>query len=190
MSRILIATFLSLLAFSSAAQVYRHVDEEGNVTFTDRPSPGAEPVEIRDTNVTPPPPAIPRAEAPAPGPQVVDGSYEVSISTPANETIIPNGPGNFTVSASVSPALGKGDLLQMKIDGSAHGEPQVASSWALTNIFRGEHHLTVAVVNEKGKELATSAPITVFVYRPSTNNNNRNRPVRPPVVRPPRPTPR
>lgn len=173
MPRILCAVFLSLYALASVAQVYRHVDENGNVTFTDRPPPDAERVQLQETNTSAPPPVIPRPEPAKPAPEAGPGSYTARITAPAHETIIPNGPGNFSVSASIDPALGSGDLLQLKMDGSPQGEPQAGSSWALTNIFRGEHHITIAVVNKDGKELAISEPVTVFVFRPSTNNRNR-----------------
>ena len=111
-------------------------------------------------------------------------SYKVAIAAPANETTIPMGPGNFAVSASVEPALEPGALLQLYIDGSPSGNPQSSGEWALTNIFRGAHDLTVAVVDDKGNQLAESGPVRVYVLRPSTNFKNKTKPP------PPRPTPR
>ena len=55
------------------------------------------------------------------------------------------------------------------MDGSPREEPQTGTSWALTNVFRGSHTIEVAVVDEKGKQLAVSEAITVFVFRPSSN---------------------
>ncbi len=179
MKHLLILLLCTLLAMTASAQVYRVVDEHGNVTFTDKPPADAEPVDIRQPNTSAPPNA---AAFPAPPPKPLDdqdagGGYQVAITSPANETIIPRGPGNFSVSASVSPALGGGHMLQLLLDGQPRQEPQGSTSWALTNVFRGEHTLTVAVVDKDGKQLATSGPVTVFVFRPSSNfNNNRPRP--------------
>ena len=83
------------------------------------------------------------------------------------------GPGNFAVDAKIAPALGSGESLQLYIDGIPWGNPQRETSWALTNIFRGAHDLTVAVIDGDGEQLASSDPIRVFVHRPSVNFRNR-----------------
>ena len=177
---------LLLAATSVSAQVYRHVDENGNVTFTDQPPEGSEQVEIGPTNTAPPPPSNAFPKPPPPSPSKETGAdYKVSITAPADETIIPRGPGNFTVSASITPSLQGGHQLQLLMDGAPREEPQSTSSWNLTNVIRGEHSIEVAVVDKKGKQLAKSSPIKVFVFRPSTNDANRG-----PSPRPPRPTPR
>ena len=97
----------------------------------------------------------------------------VSIVNPAPETSIPMGPGNFSVDAKVAPGLGSDESLQLYIDSIPWGDPQRETSWALTNIFRGAHDLTVAVINGDGEQLANSDPIRVFVHRPSVNFRNR-----------------
>ena len=183
--RLVFVSVLGLLSCLAQAQVYKHVDEEGNVTFTDQPPPNATPVEIQAPNTVAAPARNAYPEVPKPAtPSVAGDSYKVSIASPANETIIPRGPGNFTVSASVFPSLGGDHNLQLLMDGEPREAAQKGSSWALTNVFRGERRLEVAVVDSKGKELAKSEPIVVFVFRPSSNNNNNNsRPRRP------RPTP-
>ncbi len=179
MYRIITALVFASLAALSSAQVYKHVDEEGNVTFTDQPPPNAEPVEIGPINTAQPPViAYPKKTPPA-TPQDSEGaSYQLSITAPAHEAIF-HGGGSFTVSASVSPALRGDHKLQLLMSGTPHEAAQKASSWSLTNVFRGEHVLEVAVVDGKGGQVAKSEPITVFVFRPSSNNRNR----------PPRPSP-
>ena len=102
-------------------------------------------------------------------------SYQVSMTAPANETTIPMGPGNFSLSAQVTPTQGRGELLQLYMDGAAWGVPQDNPSWSLTNVFRGAHDLHVAVIDANGKELAKSAAVRVYVLRPSTNFKNRGK---------------
>ncbi|MEP5763916.1 MAG: DUF4124 domain-containing protein [Halieaceae bacterium] len=174
---------LFTLSLAAQAQVFKQVDEEGNVTFTDQPAPDSTEVEINTTNTAPPPPV--NAFPVPPKPQqsdADDGGYQLKITAPADQTIIPNGPGNFSVSASVSPSLQAGHKLQLLMDGQPREEPQSGSSWALTNVFRGEHSIAVSVIDAEGEQQATSAPITVYVFRPSSNNKNRpNRPRRTPA---------
>jgi len=176
--RILLLAALLLLPQLGAAQIYKTTDEHGNVSYSDTPpvSGQAEEIKIRETNSTPPPDIIEPLD-PAPdeaAPDVAaDPGYSVAITSPANETTIPMGPGNFSVSAAVKPALEAGAQLQLFVDGSPSGDPQTSSSWALTNVFRGAHDLTVAVVDRKGEQLAESAPVRVYVLRPSVNFKNR-----------------
>jgi hypothetical protein len=79
------------------------------------------------------------------------------------------GPGNFSVSVSVRPALKKYEGLQLFLNGVPWGTPQRDTMWDLINVFRGQQDLTVAVVNNAGETLAMSAPVRVFVHRPSSN---------------------
>jgi len=169
---------LLLTSFASTADsIYRTTDAQGNVVFTDAPNTSsrpAEPVEIQRINTVEPPQMI----TPLPD---LDGASEepeapartVIITTPENETSFPMGPGNFSVSVRVDPALQKYEGLQLFMDGQPSGSPQRDIVWDLTNVFRGQHDITVAVVNNTGKVLAMSAPVRVYVHRPSSNFKNR-----------------
>jgi hypothetical protein len=175
MQKLLILTLL-VLPLAASAQIYRTTDEHGNEVFTDSPPPGSsksQRVDIQQTNTIAPPPSRPAPAAPqAPEPEPV--AYSVSIIEPANETSFPMGPGNFSVIAEVTPALTGDNALQLHIDGIPWGQPQRDTTWALTNIFRGAHDLTVQVIDTEGQSLATSSAIRVFVHRPSVNFRNRN----------------
>lgn len=187
MYRLLIIIAFLLPVAAGAQTIYKTVDEHGNVTYSDTAPSGerTETVELPQVNTSEPPPAIARP-APEPAADEPEGpQYDVSITAPGNETTVPMGPGNFSVSATVEPPLAGGNRLQLFMDGNAQGEPQSSGSWSLTNVFRGGHDLTVAVVDTEGARLAESAPIRVYVLRPSINYPNRQAP------KPsPRPSPR
>lgn len=162
------------LVFASAAvsaQIYRTTDEQGNVVFTDRP-PAAqgsdvEAVELNRTNTTPPPEERPdlapatRQDKAARAPD-----YAVSVIAPTNDTVIPMGPGNFSVAATTSPALAQGESLQLILSGTPWQEPQSRGQWNLTNIRRGEHDIVVLRLDADGKEVAASEPVRILVLRP------------------------
>jgi hypothetical protein len=159
-----------------AAQIYKTTDEHGNIVYTDTPPASGnstEKIKLNPTNTAPPPPDIFR---PAPGDpeQPEQVNYTAEIVSPANETTIPMGPGNFSVTAKVNPAPGAGESLQLYVDGTPWGEPQAAASWALSNVFRGAHDLTVSLLDYEQVPLITSDPIRVYVLRPSIHNRNRN----------------
>jgi hypothetical protein len=165
MPRLLIILLL-LCPLLATAQVYKHVDRDGNVTFSDVPAPDSEKIDIRVSNTVAPPPVVSRPqEAPAAAP----ASYTVAITAPEPEAVIPRGPGNFSVSASVSPAPDTAMQLQLIMDGDPYGAPQSQPQWNLTNVPRGTHELQVAIISDKGKNLAQSDPVTVYVFRPSVN---------------------
>ncbi|MFK8048583.1 MAG: DUF4124 domain-containing protein [Halioglobus sp.] len=172
MTRILCIALLILPALVSA-QIYKTIDKNGNVVYTDQPSKSGtdhETVELKQTNTAPPPPEVIRPE---PEPDKKDQettSYTVAITSPEHEATIPNGPGNFPLVVSLEPALAEGASLQLYLDGVARGEPQRALVWQLTNVFRGAHDLTVSVLNEDNSPIATSTPVRVYVFRPSRNN--------------------
>jgi len=172
MTRILCIALLVLPALVSA-QIYKTIDKNGNVVYTDQPSKTGtahETVKLNQTNTAPPPPEVIRP-APKPDQDSDDTtSYTVKISSPAHETTIPNGPGNFPVVVSLEPALAEGENLQLYLDGAPRGEPQRALVWQLTNVFRGAHDITVSVINADNSPIATSQPIRVYVFRPSKNN--------------------
>lgn len=163
-----IALLLLLGPLVASAQIYKTTDSEGNVSYTDQPPAGSsasEKIELRRLNTTPPPPDQPRPAATTE--QAAAAEPAVSITEPAPETTIPMGPGDFTVTARAEPPLSGGEMLQLQMDGSNIGAPQAQGAWALSNIFRGAHELTVSRVNRDGKEIARSTTITVYVMRPS-----------------------
>ena len=175
--RTLLLAILLLLPQLGTAQIYKTTDGDGNVSYSDTPpaSGPSEQVKLRETNSTPAPEMVePAPSYSDPAEDTEEGAeYSVSISSPANETTIPMGPGNFSITASIEPALSQGALLQLYVDGSPSGNPQSSNSWTLTNVFRGAHDLKVAVVSNRGDPLAESEAVRVYVLRPSTNFKNR-----------------
>jgi hypothetical protein len=190
MSRLLLIAVL-LVPLTGLAEIYRSTDAEGNVVFTDTPPPnGSETnrVELKRINTVEPPPAItppPGTEATDPAAETAVAAYTVKITSPAPETSFPMGPGNFSVSVQVDPPLKKYEGLQLFMDGAPWGAPQRDNMWDLTNVFRGQHDLTVGVIDNAGKTLVMSEPVRVYVHRPSINFNKP-----PPKPKPPKPTPK
>jgi hypothetical protein len=76
------------------------------------------------------------------------------------------GPGNFAVSAEVSPPLRRGETLTLLIDGQAYGAAQESNSWFVEGAMRGPHDLVVQRSGRTGST-ATSDPVRIYVLRPS-----------------------
>lgn len=167
----LIAVLFMAEATAAAAQsVYRVVDEDGNVTFTDTPPSGAV-AEVQPLNAPNTTPAIsipgqPSADDTAPHSTDAMVEYDTRITSPADQSTIPMGPGNFVVQVAVRPGLGTGEQLVLTLDGEPVSAPQRTSSWQLTNVFRGEHRLQVLRLDANGARQHASAEQVVYVMRP------------------------
>jgi hypothetical protein len=163
---------LGIPAFVSAA-VYKWVDENGNVIFSDEPRPGAE--EIEDvTPQTYSSPVKPREEAPesagqtAAEPEKEPFRYgKVAITRPENDTTIRDNTGAVPVSVSIEPHLNtdEGDKVEYYVDGQKVLGPTDATSVTLANVFRGTHSISIKVVSAGGNVVKSAGPVTIHVRR-------------------------
>jgi hypothetical protein len=162
-----------VLPLAASAQVYKVTDEDKGVVFTDRPenvsgSSSVERIEIREPNTAPPPPAAAPSRSPAKesAPERPPEAT-ITITSPANESTIAMGPGNFAVSAQASPPLGRGEELVLLMDGQPVGAAQSGTSWFIEGALRGPHDLVVQRRTTSGQSVAVSEPVRVYVLRPS-----------------------
>ena len=175
-SNLAVLGFLTLLAVikspvNAQTPIYKYVDENGQTVFTDQPpnntSSKAEPIEIDSINSATPT-AIDKSNGATPKAEKKSSvDYQTVISSPGDGDTIPVGPGNFTVSALLSPPLSSQETVRLMIDGAAVGPAQKQSTWQLTNVFRGEHKLVVERLSGKEQVVHRSATNTIFVLRPS-----------------------
>jgi hypothetical protein len=178
MIRLLLLLSLLLSAAAQANQpIYKSTDAQGNVVFTDKPPAEGttrEEVTLRRLNTQPAPDM---SSSPAPrdvAPEAEESTARtVTITAPADQTVIPMGQGNFTVEASAQPPLAPGEKLVLQVDGAPVGDAQASGRWALTNVLRGGHNLTVVRLGANGAEVARSPTVHVQVMRPF-NIQNRN----------------
>ena len=167
---------VGLLAAScqAVAALYKSIDEDGNVVFSDQPSEGAEPVKLEPINVMDSlqtPSSDSDAATDGTPPEVAAVTYDVTITQPETDTTIRANDGNIMVSVSLDPPLKEGHQLWYKVD----GEPMTASaatSTVLKNVNRGTHAITVSVVDENSKPISTSAAITIHLMRVSIHSTN------------------
>lgn len=166
----LVAALLAAHVAAPLAQtVYESKDKAGPV-FSDRPSPGAVPVELAPPNVvsTPaakPAPAAPAAAASAPA------YRRLVIVRPAEQDMVHSNNGAFDVRATLSPALRPGDRVRVLIDGNLLPTTYRSTSLHISeNNWRssavgdsGEHTLQLAVVGSDGTPWIESAPVRFYL---------------------------
>lgn len=174
-ARALLAS-LALAALPLEAEVYRSVDKDGHVIFSDRPSGGDQPVSIGPTNSMQPAlngvnPSSKPADAAAPGPAY----QQLVIIDPPDGGTVTNVAGNILVRFELSPALREGDTARLLIDGIPGGMPAEGGLLAPANA-RGDHQIETQILDPSGAVVATSAPVHVTVFRPPPHNTQRRGP--------------
>ena len=175
---ILVALLMSCALVAQAEEVWRWVDENGVVHFSDRPRPGAERVELDRPQTFNRPPWPEREEAPAPTRSERDAAPAYSgvrvVSPAAGETLW-NIAGDLNVQVEVEPGLAPGHSLRVSLDGRRVETPPGATQFTVSEVYRGEHRLSASVVDEDGRELVSSEPVTFYVQQASLQNPNRPR---------------
>lgn len=163
-----------LLACGSAsAAVYKTVDEQGNVVYTDDPVGNGEPVKLPPLSTVPPPPArVPQASPSAEQTGAQAAPYEqLAVVKPAPDETLRDNTGDVQVQLSIKPGLDKeaGDRLQYFLDGQPQGAPTTADKTRFSNVNRGTHTVEAAVVDASGNELKRSDGVRFYLHRESVN---------------------
>jgi hypothetical protein len=150
---------------ATAETVYRSVDEDGNIVFSDKPTDGAEEIDVKDAQTVNLPSAGPFKYTPPKKEQPLQYT-DIAIVSPANDTAIRDNEGNITVSVMLEPGLNsdRGDQLALYMDGA---QVSVGSSpqFELNNIDRGTHTLKASVVDNGGKAIISSSPVSFTILR-------------------------
>jgi hypothetical protein len=161
--RYLIFSLLTLFMAAAHADVYRSVDENGNVVYSDKPSEGAVKIDVKDAQTIKLPPAPPIKSEPPPK-EDVPRYNSVAISYPADDEAIRENSGDITIQIAVDPGLHAGDVISLLMD-----DKEVASgpatSVTLKNVDRGTHTLEARVVGGDGDTLASSETVTFHLLR-------------------------
>ena len=157
---------LLLVSFSLQAELYKGIDEHGNVYFTDKEIPDSEKIPMHMPTVI----QMPKPEDVKQTTEKVskDTSYtSFKILHPANDDTIRNNNGNITVSLALTPELNtaSGHKISVSVDGKVVIQSTALLTVQLTNIDRGSHTIQATVINKKGKTIKSSNSITVHLKR-------------------------
>ena len=154
---------------AQAATIYKKVDADGNVVFTDVPPRAEEKAETIDlgspNSFTPElETELLAAEAAPTGEEdeaAEQGYSALQITSPVHDATIRDNAGNVTVTATTTPALAPGHALQLLMDGATVAGPSQSATFPLTNVDRGTHQLYAQVVDEDGTVVFTGE-LSVF----------------------------
>jgi hypothetical protein len=163
----LLVLLISLTLNTTQAAVYKTVDKNGNVTYSDSPGDRAEKLNLPPIPVINISPSPDLNLTPKPYAKEQSRSYNLlSIDSPKNGATIRNNSGNVSVSISISPTLAENDTIVLKSNGAEIGRGR-SSILSISQMDRGSHTLQAVIVNADGKILSISETITFHLLRQS-----------------------
>lgn len=143
-------------------KIYKVRDDEGNVTFTDEPPSGRDSEEVQlqkgnDMRME----SVPTPSGPEPEEEKEEVSYELEVTSPENDGILRHPTEPVPVKYNIQPAPKSGHEVQVLHNG------EVLEGEALDWPIRGDHKVSVRVVDADGNVVSESDANTFFVHRPS-----------------------
>lgn len=172
---------LIFIVIASAAMaettLYRWVDDQGRVHYSDRPRADAQQVQIGEpmtyTERRPqaPPARTPDTQRSFEPADSFAGYNSVGVNSPTHDEVLWNIGGTLRVNLSVQPQLQQGHSIRVNFNGGQVADwPAGSTSHTLKNVFRGTHTLAVSIVDSNGDEIAVSEPVSFHVKQSSILN--------------------
>lgn len=163
-------------AAAFAGTVYKWVDEDGVIHYSDQPHENAEKVQVAAPQTyTPQRSNSPGIRPPSSGPtsNTTAKTYQsCDVVAPTNEQTFPNAE-SVSAAVQVSPGPRSSDRVLLLMDGApVPNFPPGGGSVIITPIERGTHSLQAVVQSSDGKVLCQSPSVTFSVTQPSVLNPN------------------
>jgi hypothetical protein len=182
--RVLVPLAILLLPLSAFSQgeIYKVVDKDGNVTFTDqRPTTEAQPMDLPPLSViksdvqVPEPPAAATAGAAVEQPnppttkELKRQFRDFKITRPQPEETFWGTANTVVVSWGSSQPISSGMSVRLFVDGA--GQNAAAMGGVTLTLDRGEHQVYAELRDEGNRRIATTDTVTFFVKQNSVNFN-------------------
>lgn len=169
-----LATLVLALPINSAAdEIYRHVDADGNVTFTDNPpDKDSKPLDLAPLPEVSLPDGSnrPRGNDEQREKESRTGPYEkVVIAQPEHDSAFWRGGGLVNINARSQPTLLKGHAYQLEFDGERRRRSR-SGTFSLNNVDRGTHEIRVHIIDAEGNTIESSGLTRFTLHRPSQLN--------------------
>ena len=199
MKNIILISLLGILViyFSATtyADIYRSVDENGVVTYSDQPNSKSEAVTLPAANIAIQPTTPKKTDAnhtenaansenaaeTKPAATEKKPYTTFAITSPKDQETFHNIT-ELPISVSIDPALQKSDKLRYYFDDAPFGSETTNTTTTIPKVgegkeilVRGSHTISVSLINEQGSEIMRTPTITVFLqYQSVINNSTQN----------------
>ena len=159
---------LGALADNGHTTVYKWVDAQGVVHYSDQPHPNAQKLEIRgaQTFSALPLPQTPSTPVTAPTQSSGPTYASCSIAQPADQQMLMN-VHQATALVQTSPPLRPGDEVHLFVDGK---QIQGSGTSFTFPVFRGQHSVQAVIEDSTGQIVCETSNVTFFVHQPSIQN--------------------
>tara|TARA_Y100000588_G_scaffold292235_1_gene311533 strand:+ start:382 stop:879 length:498 start_codon:yes stop_codon:yes gene_type:complete len=163
--RFLCFLICTLSASLVSAAVYKVINQDGTVSYSDKHQVGAEQIDVGTVQTYEAlqlsPLETKKQTSEFPG-------YETFhiLSPLPNQTLRDNG-GLVSISLSLSPALFRDHILIVRMDGAELGSGR-AMNFTLSNVDRGSHVLQGLITDKEGNLVSQTAAVTFHLHRTST----------------------
>jgi hypothetical protein len=156
------------LADNGTTTVYKWVDAQGVVHYSDQPHPNAQKLEVRgaQTFSSLPLPASSASSAPVENQPSGPAYDSCSIAQPTDQQMLMN-VYNTTAVVQTSPPLRQGDQVHLFVDGK---QIQGSSTSFSFPVFRGQHSVQAVIEDSTGQIVCETSSVTFFVHQPSIQN--------------------
>ena len=159
-------TIIALLHGAAAsAEIYRWVDEDGRVHFSDRRNPGSEKLEPKISHSAK---TEPVSQLGPDSPEALFlGPYSALeiLSPAANETLTQE-TNSVSVSLLIDPPLIQGHQLTLLLDGVALSVAEAATQFKLSGADFGSHQMQLRIHGIDGRTVAQTPPRAFHLRQP------------------------
>jgi Domain of unknown function (DUF4124) len=173
--RSLLFTLISVVcSVATAATVYKWVDEDGVVHYSDQPHPNAQKLQLQEAQTYKAPPVeSTRANGAAnaqPASSALSGYQGCAIVQPTDNQDFAN-IASLTVVVQTDPRLRPGDQVFVTYDGQPlNGSSATGGTFVISPVDRGTHSLQAVVRSSDGTIMCQSSGVTFNVHQPSLLN--------------------
>lgn len=157
----------------SKTNVYKQINADGQVEYSDKPNEQSTEmvmpqIQVNSTPATTPPGVESKVLDTTTTSDLAKNKQEqmhIRISSPIKQQMFISAIREVPVTIMVEPKLNPTQKVKLLVDNKPFGEPQNTDSFVIKEIERGAHELKAMVLDEQGKILATSEPVTFHQQR-------------------------
>jgi len=154
---------------ATANKVYSWRDADGVLVFSDTPKLGAKEIKIEEAALFTSTINSAVLNLKSKG---SNQKYQINITQPANHSTFRDNNGLVEVEGTMNLPFNHKHEIILSLDGKISQKSHSSTSFTLRNIERGEHTIKMDLINEKGKVIASSSPITFYMHRSSVIKAN------------------
>jgi len=157
---LLVALASHAWAAEKSKKLYRWVDAQGNVHYSDEPQKGATEIPMPEVTTIKmkPPKLIDLSQNVGKNQQQSKKEDYISLkmASPVDGAIITNEAGHLDITVSLLPGLQQDDKLRFFLDGKPLEKDQTSTTLSVDGLATGEHNASVIVVDKNGQTLIDS----------------------------------